>query len=112
MTINDCTKEELKNIIKRLTFFQGDKYRLNIILNEIEYSRIKKKLDEAERLSQVADICRQRYVEILKKNEGKNLIDIPINEIKEAEQCLKDAEKADREYNRLTKEIDGYGTKR
>lgn len=112
MTINDCTNEELKIIIKRLTFFQGDKYRLNTILNEIEYSRIQKKLNEAERWSEVADSCRQKYVEFLKKYEGKKLINIPVNEIKEAEQCLKDAERADREYNRLMKEVDAYGTKR
>lgn len=111
MTINDCTKEELKIIIKRLTFFQGDKYRLNTILNEIEYGRVQKKLNEAERWSEVADSCRQKYVEFLKKHEGKKLIDIPVNEIKEAEQCLKDAEKADKEYNRLMKEVDAYGTK-
>lgn len=110
MTINECTKEELKIIIERLTVL--DKYRLNTILNEIEYDRVKVKLNTAERWSEVADSCRQKYVEFLKKHEGKKLIDIPVNEIKEAEQCLKDAERADREYNRLMKEVDAYGTKR
>lgn len=111
MTINDCTKDELKTIIKRLTFFQGDKYRLNSILNEIEYGRVQKKLNEAESWSEVADSCRQKYVEFLKKHEGKKLIDIPVNELKEMEQCLKDAEKADRQYNKIMKEVDAYGTK-
>lgn len=109
MTINECTKDELKIIIKRLTVL--DKYRLNTILNEIEYDRVKVKLNTAERWSEVADSCRQKYVEFLKKYEGKKLIDIPVNELKEMEQCLKDAEKADREYNRLMKEVDAYGTK-
>lgn len=111
MTINECTIDELKIIIERLTFFENDKYRLNTILNEIEYDRVKEKLNTAERWSEVADSCRQKYVEFLKKHEGKKLIDIPVNEIKEAEQCLKDAERADREYNRLMKEVDAYGTK-
>ena len=39
------------------------------------------------------------------------MTDIPISEIKEAERLLKDADRADKEYNRLIKEVDSYGTK-
>lgn len=111
MTLDECTKDELKIIIKRLTFFQGDKYRLNTILNEIEYGRVKKKLNEAKRWEQVANDCRQRYVEFLKKHEGKKLIDIPIDEIKKADRYLIEAGKADKEYDKLIKEVDNYGGK-
>ena len=107
MTLKDCTKEELIWIIKRLTIL--DKYYLDRTLSDLEYERIKKKLAEAERWNQVADSCRQSYIEILKKHEGKKLIDIPINEIKEAERLLKDAERADKEYDKLIKEVDAYG---
>ena len=109
MTINDCTKDELKTIIERLTVL--DKSRLNTILSEIAYARVKKKLDEAERWSEVADSWRQKYVEFLKKHQGKKLIDIPIAEIKEADQCLKEAQRADSQYNKIMKEVDAYGTK-
>lgn len=111
MTINDCTKDELKLIIERLTFFQSDKHRLITILNDIEYGRVKDKLEEAEHLSEIANDCRRRYIELLKKYKGKKMIDIPIDEIKKAEQYLEDAEKADKEYRKIIKEIDNYGGK-
>ena len=109
MTINDCTKDELKTIIERLTVV--DKSRLNTILSEIAYARVKKKLDEAERWGQIADSWRQKYVNFLKKHEGKKLIDIPITEIKAADQCLKEADRADRQYNKIMKGVDAYETK-
>lgn len=110
MTVKDCTKDELIYIIDRLTLL--DKYRLNTILHEVEYNRIKKKLAESERWSQISDSCRQKYIEILKKHEGKKVVDIPLSELKKAEQLLKDAEKADKEYTKLIKEVDAYGKKR
>lgn len=104
MTVKDCTKEELIYIVERLTHF--DKWYLTRLLNEVEYNRVKKKLAEAERWNQVADSCRRKYIEFLKKHEGKKLVDIPISEIKEMERCLKDAERADKEYDKLIKEVD------
>ena len=111
MTLKECTKEELLFIIERFknyAFSQGD-YWLHRCLHDLEYERVRKKLTEAEQWSQVADSCRQKYVAILKKYEGKRLIDIPISEIKEAEQCLIAAEKADKKYDELMKEVDAYG---
>lgn len=110
MTVKDCTKEELIYIIKRLTHL--DDWYLKRLLNEVEYNRVKKKLAEAERWNQVADSCRRKYIEFLKKHEGKKLVDIPISEIKEMERCLKDAERADKEYDKLIKEVDAYGKDR
>ena len=111
MTLKECTKEELIFIINRFKFYafsQGDYYLQNC-LHDLEYKRVKKKIDEAENWSKVADGCRQRYIEILKKHEGKKLVDIPLSDLKEAEQCLKDAERADKKYNELMKKVDAYG---
>jgi hypothetical protein len=52
MTVRECTKEELFYIIERLTWL--DKSVLNTALCEVEYNRVKKKLDEAEKWSKVA----------------------------------------------------------
>ena len=109
MTLKDCTKEELIFIIQRMSLF--DKYYLETALNDLEFERVKKKLADAERWSQIADDCRTKYIGFLKRHEGRKLTDIPISEIKEAERLLKDAERADKEYNRLIKEVDSYGTK-
>ena len=110
MTVKECTKDELIFVIKRLTWL--DEFHLNSILNEVEYNRVKKKLAEAERWNQVADSCRQKYIEIMKRHEGMKLTDVPIREFKEAEQLLKDAEKADKEYDKLIKEVNDYGKNR
>lgn len=107
MTLYECTKAELIDIIKRLT--HTDDYHLKIILGDMDYERVKKKLDEAERWNQVADSCRSKYIEILKHHEGKRLIDVPIEDIKVMEQCLKDAEIADNKYDKLIREVNDYG---
>lgn len=114
MTLKECTKEELMFIINRFkhyAFSQGD-YYLQRCLHDLEYERAKKKIAEAENWSKVSDSCRQRYIEIMKKYEGAKLIDIPISELKEAEQCLKDAERADKKYVKIMKEVDEYGNDR
>ena len=114
MTLKECTKEELVFIIKRFKFYafsQGE-YYLQRCLQDVEYERVKKKLAESEKWGKVADSCRQRYIEILEKHEGKRLIDIPQSDIKEMEQCLKDAERADNKYEKLIEEVDAYGKKR
>ena len=109
VTLKDCTKEELMFIIKRLSFF--DKARLERLLNDVEYERVKKKLAEADRWIQVEDSCRKRYFEIMKKYAGKDPADVPFSDIKEAIEALKDAEKAEKEYNKLMEEVEAYGNK-
>ena len=109
MTLEECTREELVFVIKQISrWHKGD---LECALADVEYERIKKKLASAENWGKIADNCRTRYVELLKKHEGKKLIDIPIEDIKEMEQCLAQARKADKQYDKLMKEVDAYGNK-
>lgn len=106
MTLKDCTKEELISIIQEITRF--DKTSLRFAISHVEYGRIRKKLADAERWSQVSDSCRTKYIEFLKKYEGIKIADIPIDELEEAKECLENADRADKEYNRLIKEVDAY----
>lgn len=110
ITLEECTKEELIFIIKHLTHFNKDS--LNHALNDVEFQRVKKKLDEAERWSQVSDSCRKRYCEIAKKYAGKNMrvIEVPTEDLIEMNECLENAKKADRKYDKLMKEVDAYGS--
>lgn len=107
MTLKDCTKEELIFIINRLSWLNES--HLQTILHDVEYERVKKKLEEAEKLNRVASDYRQKFNEILKKHKDKKLTDIPLSEIKEAEHYLKEAEKADKKYEKLMKEVSSYG---
>lgn len=110
MTVRECTKDELIFIIERLSFF--NKYHIERLLNDVEYERIKKKLAVAERWNNVSNSCRQKYAKFLKKYYGTPLIKVPICEIKAADKYLKDAEKAEKEYEKLMKEVDAYGKSR
>jgi len=104
MELKDCTKEELISIIKRLSF--SDTGWLKSILSDIEYERMRKKIQEAENWGKVAGAARDRYIEIVKEyQEGGNY---SARLLKEAQQCLKDAEMAERKEAKLMKEINSY----
>lgn len=104
MELKDCTKEELITIIKRLSF--SDTGWLKSILSDIEYERMRKKIQEAENWGKVAGAARDRYIEIVKEcQEGGNY---SARLLKEAQQCLKDAEMAERKEAKLMKEINSY----
>lgn len=108
MTLEKCTKEELIFIIQRLTIF--DKHGLESALNDVEYQRVRDKIAEAERWAKVASDNRNRYTELLKKYAGKKILDTPIEDLNKMQECLKNAEKADKKYDKLMKEVDAYGT--
>ena len=109
MTLNECTKEELISIINRLAHF--DKSQLGRYLNNIEYERVQKKLKEADNWLKVANLSRQKYSEIIRELKEKPLFDVPIDLVNKATRCLEDAEKADKEWQKLMKEVDKYGGK-
>lgn len=103
MTLKDCTKEELIYIIKRLTDrpFESNDYYVKRILIDLEYKREQKKFEKAENWAIIANDARMKYCSFLKKYEGVRLLDIPIEDLKEADELLKTAERADKEYNKL-----------
>ena len=57
MELKDCTKEELISIIKRLSF--SDTGWLKSILSDIEYERMRKKIQEAENWGQGRWCCKR-----------------------------------------------------
>ena len=107
MTLNNYTKEELIAVINRLSL--SDKSRLERILHDIEYDRVRKKIDKAEKLAEIANENRKKYAEFLEKYQRVKITDIPVCEIEEADKYLATAKKADKEWNKLMKEVDAYG---
>lgn len=107
MTLKECTKQELIFIInkfKKYAFSQGD-YYLSRCLHDVEYQRLIKRQEEADKQSEVAYQSRLAYLEFIKKYEGQKLTDIPEEEIKRANELLKTADRADKKYMQLTNEI-------
>lgn len=107
MTLNNYTKEELITVIERLSLL--DKAHLERILRDVEYDRVRKKINKAEKLAEIATENRKKYTDFLMKYKDTKITDIPDCEIEEAEKYLAAAEKADKEWNKLMKEVDAYG---
>ena len=105
MTLKDCTKAELLWIIDRLR--NRGLYRLDTIisiaLNDLEYQREQKKLDEAKRVHEKSARLRQQYVELLMSYEAKSILDVPADVLDHASAILEEAQTLDKKWNRLMK---------
>lgn len=105
MTLKDCTKAELLWIIDRLR--NRGLYRLDTIisiaLNDLEYQREQKKLDEADRLNERSARLRRQYVELLTPYEGKPILDIPADVLDHAAALQEEAQMLDKKWCKLMK---------
>lgn len=103
MTLEQCTKAELIQIIKKTNFL--DEYRVNCALLDIEGQRIQKRFKEAEKYGRIATENLNKYIEILKPYEDKKVIDIPSDIISEAAEYEKAFKKAqEKEFELIKKE--------
>lgn len=113
MTLNQCTKEELINIIKREIgkhCFSEEQRQAEIscLLSDIKLQRVQKILKEADNWNTIAADNRQKYYDLLIEYEGKKLIDVPTDIIKQAETALKDAHFADKKWHECMRKVDSY----
>lgn len=101
---NHC-KAELLWIIDRLR--NRGLYRLDTIiaiaLNDLEYQREQKKLNEADRLNEESARLRQQAAELLTPYEGKPILDIPADVLDHASAILEEAQALEEKWNRLMK---------
>lgn len=108
MTLKDCTKEELiycVNYIAGRFGLHNKDYYIESALGNVEYERQRKKLDKAEEFNQLSAKKRKEYVSLLKPYEGKKYFDVPLEVINKASVLMKEAEKADKEYDKIMKEV-------
>ena len=101
-----------KRIVRELTALVGELrnrglYRLDTIiaiaLNDLEYQREQKKLDEADRLNEESARLRQQAAELLTPYEGKPILDIPADVLDHASAILEEAQALEEKWNRLMK---------
>lgn len=106
MKLEECTKAELIQIIREIANENYvAKFKVQTALSELEFKRTDKLMREADNWNIIAADCRKRYVELLKPYERFKFVDIPISILQEADQCLKDARRADREWDLLMKRL-------
>ena len=106
MKLEDCTKEELLEIIKKgcaASFIS--EFKVGRFLAELEYKRSLGTIAEAEKYNRAAVEYRQKYTEILAPYKFYRMIDIPRHILQEADQCLKAARRADRNYELCMKRL-------
>lgn len=103
MTLKDCTKEELLFVIERLQLYMlsGSDHYIKMALCDVEEWRNERKNKEAERLSALSFQKRQEYIGLLSPYEGKRLLDIPDPVFARADAAMKEAQAADRKWNRI-----------
>ena len=80
-------------------------YYIESALGNVEYERNKKKLNRAEELTRLSSEKRNAYIELLKPYEGMKYADIPFDVLNKASALIKEAEKADKEYDKIMKEV-------
>ena len=111
MTLEQCTKKELIEIIRRCVgkhCYTQEQMQSEIrsLLSGVELRRKQSILKEAENWSEIAHTNRMKYCELLKPYDGMKLIDIPSDVIYEADRLLKDAQYADRKWDELMRKAD------
>lgn len=101
MTLEQCTKAELIQIIKQTNYLS--EYRVNCVLLDIEKQRMQKRFKEAEKYGRIATENLNKYIEILKPYEGKKVFDIPSAIILKAAEYKKAFKKAQKKEFELMK---------
>lgn len=108
MTLKQCTKEDLIWIIDKLCQMAlGDgEYYLNIALNDLQHQKNIKRIHEADRYAKLAAEKRREYAKLLEPYEGKSFFSIPMEICKKADKLMEEAQKADMQWRKLTKQVD------
>lgn len=103
MTLAQCTKAELIQIIKKTNYLSD--YRVKCALLDIEGQRTQKRFKESEKYFRKATENLNKYIEILKPYEGKKVIDIPSNIISKAAEYEKAYEKAQKKGEEIVRKV-------
>ena len=102
--LKNCTKEDLRWIIKRilqLACYSNQDWYLSRALSDLSFEKEKRKLDAADKLAQDAHEKRLEYIRLLEPYRGKLDKEIPKATKIKALQLLKEAEDADEKWSKL-----------
>ena len=103
MTLRQCTKVELLWVIDRACKHNLSDWAIKAALNDLELEKIRKNMDEADRLREFAYEKRMEYIDLLKPYEGRLIKDIPLDVLEKASAAMDAAQEADRKWEKLMK---------
>lgn len=102
------TKDELIELCKAIAFhtspLRADQ-TIRYCLIEIDHKRNLKKIDEADKHAKAADQARLEYIELLKQHQGKPMTEIPLSVLQKMRECIETAQREEKIYLQLSKEI-------
>jgi len=108
MTLKDCTKAELIFVIERLQFYSSsNSYYIRRALSAVEEQRDERTYEKAKLLSDLSEQKHREYISLLKPYAGKRLMDIPDSVLRKADAAMKEAQAADRKWNKIMAISDG-----
>ena len=108
MKLRDCTKAELLWVIQRAREHSLGSINgyIDHALSDLRFQRAEDRLKRAEELSKEADQARGKFVELMRPYDGKRYMDIPRNILEAAKAAIQRADKLDREYLKIMREVD------
>lgn len=101
MTLEQCSKADLRWIIDRMCMYSLNKRDLIRALGDLECKKEMDRIDAADKYAKLAHEKRQAYIDLLKPYDGMKLVDIPMPILDKAAELQKQANAADREWNKL-----------
>jgi len=100
-TMCQCTKAELLRVIDRARRHGLSDWAIKAALNDLELERLHKSTEEADRLNEFAHGKRMEYCDLMKPYDGWLIKEIPLDVLEKADALLKQAQEADRKWNKL-----------
>lgn len=101
MTLHDCTKAELLEILAVISKDAGTSWDIRLALSNIEMRRTERTSAEAEKLCNLADTKRREYYALLAPYEGKPIMSIPESVRQKALRVWAESEQAENKWMKL-----------
>lgn len=101
MTLRDCTKAELLEILAVINRDAGNSWTISRALSNIEMRRIERTSAEAKRLCDLAGAKKREYFELLAPYKDKPVMSIPDTVMQKARRALDESEQAEVKWMKL-----------
>lgn len=101
MTLNDCTKAELRSIIDRLMVSSSVAFQVERQLIDLEFARNERKYRQGDEILKRSREKLSEYTQLVAPYEGRPLRNMPDGVLQRACELLRDHEAADAEWRKL-----------
>lgn len=101
MTLKDCTKAELLQILTQVSSVESAAWIVECALSGIELARDFRRLDTADAINAHIKELTQQYAALLRPYNGKSIGEVPLPILEQARDLMHEIDKANDEWARL-----------